>query len=93
LDGQLVASPGSAPAVMLEMYPAPVRGDALSIADIAAASLLSPLVAPPGSTYDSKEGKAHETAAIRAFRAELSTRPGWAWVLARYKNDRNARAS
>jgi glutathione S-transferase len=145
LYGQLVASPGSAPAVMLEQYPAPVRflgrliagriegtlrkqyrlnpegiasaratliemferieletqgdparylvGDTLSIADIAAASLLSPLVAPPGSTYDSKEGKANETPAIRAFRAELTARPGWAWVLARYRNDRNARPS
>ena len=64
-------------------------GDALSLADITAASLLSPLVAPPGSPYDSKEGKAQETPAIRAFRAELSSRPGWAWVLARYKNDRH----
>jgi len=142
LYGQLVQTPGSVGAVMLERYPAPVRlvgrligkaiegtlrkqyrlhpegiaaaratlievferieletqsdptrylvGDALSIADITAAALLSPLVAPPGSTYDSKEGKAHESAAIRAFRAELSTRPGWAWVLARYAGDRRA---
>jgi glutathione S-transferase len=140
--GQLVQSPGAAPAVMLERYPAPVRlvgrligtriegtlrkqyrlhpegiasaraaviesferieletqsdptrylvGNALSIADIAAAGLLAPLVAPPGSTYDSKEAKARETPAIRAFRAELSTRPGWAWVLARYAADRRA---
>ncbi len=142
LYGQLVQSPGSAGAVMLERYSAPVRlvgrligkaiegtlrkqyrlhpegiaaarativevferielltqsdparylvGNALSIADISAAALLSPLVAPPGSTYDSNEGKANETPAIRAFRAELSTRPGWAWVLARYAADRRS---
>ena len=77
--------------IELETQGDPARylvGDALSIADITAAALLSPLVAPPGSTYDSKEGNARETPAIRAFRAELSTRPGWAWVLARYKDDR-----
>lgn len=140
LYGQLVQTSGSAVAVMLEAYSAPVRllgralgsqiegvlrklyrldpegiaaasatilavferieletqsdprrylvGDALSIADISAAALLGPLVAPPGSTWDSKEGRARETAAIREFRAELSTRPGWAWVLNRYANDR-----
>lgn len=138
--GQLVQSPGSAVAVMLEAYPAPVRflgralstriegglrkmyrldpesisaaratlitaferielesqsdpkrylvGSALSIADITAASLLGPLVAPPGSPWDTEEGRAQSSASIRAFRAELSTRPGWAWVLARYAGDR-----
>jgi glutathione S-transferase len=138
--GQLVQTPGSAVAVMLEAYPAPVRllgralapriegvlrkqyrlhpegiaearatliaaferieletqsdpkrylvGHALSLADIAAASLLGPLVAPPGSPWDSKEGRARETAPIRELRAELSTRPGWAWALARYAHDR-----
>lgn len=77
--------------IELETQSDPVRylvGDALSIADITAASLLAPLVAPPGSTWDSTEGKARESATIRAFRAELSTRPGWAWVLARYAKDR-----
>ncbi len=140
LYGHLVQREGSAVAVMLEEYPAPVRvlgrvmarriegvlrkqyrltpegletaratmiavferieletqndptrylvGGALSIADITAASLLGPLLAPPGSPWDSKEGKAQETEAIRALRAELSTRPGWAWVLARYAHDR-----
>lgn len=142
LYGQLVQCPGSAVAVMLEAYPAPVRllgralstridgglrkmyrldpesviaaratlvaaferieletrsdperylvGEALSIADIAAASLLGPLVAPPGSPWDSKEGRARETVSIRELRAELSTRPGWAWVLARYARDRRS---
>jgi glutathione S-transferase len=139
--GQLVKTPGSSVAVMLEAYSAPVRllghalesriegllrkqyrlnpegiatarstilaafdrieletqsdpsrylvGDALSIADISAASLLGPLVAPPGSTWDSKEGRARETVLIREFRAELSTRPGWAWVLNRYADRRS----
>lgn len=138
--GQLVQAPGSAVAVMLESYSAPVRllgralgtriegvlrkqyrlnpegvaaaratliaclerieletqsdpkrylvGNALSIADIAAASLLGPLVAPPGSPWDTTEARARETTPIRELRAELSTRPGWAWVLARYANDR-----
>lgn len=140
LYGQLVQTPGSAVAVMLEEYPLPVRflgraissriegalrkqyrlnpeglaaasativaaferieqetqsdptrylvGQALSLADITAASLLAPLVAPPGSTWDSEEGRGRSTEAIRAFRAELSSRPGWAWVLARYAHDR-----
>jgi glutathione S-transferase len=140
LYGQLVQREGSAVAVMLEEYSAPVRllgrvmakriegvlrkqyhldpegiaaaratiievferieletqsdptrylvGGAISIADITAASLLAPLVTPPGSPWDSKEGQARETEAMRALRAELSTRPGWAWVLARYAHDR-----
>ena len=142
LYGQLIQTPGSAVAVMLEAYPAPLRllgrafgsriegelrkmyrldaegisaarltliagferveletqsdprrylvGSALSIADITAASLLGPVVAPPGSPWDTKEGRAHETAPIRELRAELSTRPGWAWVLARYAGDRRS---
>ena len=77
--------------IELETQGDPTRylvGGALSIADISAAALLGPLVAPPGSAWDSKQGKAVETEAIRAFRAELSTRSGWAWVLARYAKDR-----
>jgi len=77
--------------IELETQSDPTRylvGSALSIADISAAALLAPIVAPPGCPWDSKEGNANSTEAIRAFRAELSTRPGWAWVLARYANDR-----
>lgn len=77
--------------IELETQSDPTRylvSGAISIADITAASLLAPLVTPPGSPWDSKEGQARETEAIRALRAELSTRPGWAWVLARYAHDR-----
>jgi glutathione S-transferase len=66
-------------------------GSRLSIADIAAASLLGPLVAPPGSPWAARAARANvdgvpET--IAATRAELSRRPGWAWVVRRYARDR-----
>jgi len=63
-------------------------GDALSIADIAAAALLGPLVAPPGSPWAVTAGADRVPAAITAFRAELAGRPAWAWVLGRYAHDR-----
>ncbi len=61
-----------------------LAGDALSIADIAAASLLGPLVAPPGSPW---RDVGPSPAAIDALRAELGGRPAWAWVTARYARD------
>lgn len=67
-------------------------GGALSIADIAAASLMGPLVAPIGSPWASLRERAEVPAPIRALRAMLSTRPGWAWVEARYRDDRRPRA-
>ena len=63
-------------------------GDALSIADITAASLLGPLVAPLASPWAVMSTKA--PASVLALRAELSRRPGWAWVEARYARDRHA---
>ena len=67
-------------------------GDALSIADIAAASLIGPLVAPLGSPWASLRTEPEVPAPIQALRAALSTRPGWAWVEARYRDDRRPRA-
>lgn len=67
-------------------------GDALSIADIAAASLIGPLVAPLGSPWASLRTEPEVPAPIQALRASLSTRPGWAWVEARYRDDRRPRA-
>jgi glutathione S-transferase len=63
-------------------------GDELSIADITAASLLGPLVAPAGSPW-AVSGKTPDVlASIAELRAELSKRPAWAWVEARYAQDR-----
>ncbi|MEO7330498.1 MAG: glutathione S-transferase family protein [Minicystis sp.] len=69
-----------------------LSGDALSIADIAAASLIGPLVAPIGSPWASLRDNDEVPAPIRALRASLSTRPGWAWIEARYRDDRRPRA-
>jgi glutathione S-transferase len=64
-----------------------LAGDALSLADVTAASLLGPLVAPPESPWAVMAGP-RVPASITALRAELGPRPGWAWVLARYARDR-----
>jgi glutathione S-transferase len=65
-------------------------GDELSIADITAASLLGPLVAPAGSPWaaTSTSTAADVPAPVLELRAELEKRPAWAWVQARYARDR-----
>jgi glutathione S-transferase len=63
-------------------------GDELSIADITAASLLGPLVAPAGSPWAAARKTADTPASVTELRAELSKRPAWAWVEARYAQDR-----
>jgi glutathione S-transferase len=65
-----------------------LAGDALSIADVTAASLLGPLVAPPGSPWAATAAADRMPAPIAELRAELAQRPAWAWVVARYANDR-----
>jgi glutathione S-transferase len=65
-----------------------LEGDTLSIADIAAASLMGPLVAPPGSPWERKGAWSDVPASVTTLRKELSVRPGWAWVEARYARDR-----
>ncbi len=64
-----------------------LAGDALSIADITGASLLGPLVAPPGSPWAASVGAPGVPAPVVALREELGGRPGWAWVVARYAGD------
>jgi glutathione S-transferase len=65
-------------------------GDELSIADITAASLLAPLVAPAGSPWAAASGTPDVPAPLTELRAELVKRPAWAWVEARYARDRRA---
>lgn len=64
-------------------------GDALSIADITAASLFGPIVAAPGSPYEDTRGQPE---ALRKLRAPLLARPFGEWVEARYRADRRPRS-
>ncbi|WP_101674591.1 glutathione S-transferase family protein [Alloalcanivorax mobilis] len=62
-------------------------GGRLSLADIAAASLLAPLVAPPGTPWDMfAEGSLPP--ALDKQLADLRERPVGRWVLERYRTDR-----
>jgi glutathione S-transferase len=62
-------------------------GDRLSIADITGASLLAPVVAPPGSPWDLPG----PPPAVLAMREALVARPAGQWVLERYRVDRHPR--
>lgn len=59
-------------------------GDTLTLADVTAASLLGPLVAPPGSPWTMEL----DIPEVLALRASLRTRLAGRWVLARYTRDR-----
>ena len=59
-------------------------GEALTIADITAASLLGPLIAPAGSPWD---GVSQNTAA-RSSPHRSARHGGGVWVLERYRTDR-----
>lgn len=61
-------------------------GDALSIADITAASLLAAFVTPPGSPY--KESSKLMLPTIAELRNAIRERPAGRWVAARYAGDR-----
>ena len=63
-------------------------GDALSLADITAAALLGPLVAPPQSPWGALEA----TAGLINMRDGLHRRAAGQWVLERYRLDRERRA-
>lgn len=63
-----------------------LAGDALSVADITAASLLAPLVAPAGSPWDAGVSLVPNIAELRE---EVRARPAGLWVLARYARDRS----
>lgn len=61
-------------------------GDAFSVADVAAAALFTPLLAPPGRPYL----PATITAGVQELREELEARPGGAWVHDMYARHRHA---
>lgn len=61
---------------------------ALSIADITAASMLAPIVAPPGSPYVGGRAKIPEP--LEQLRATLRERPAGKWVTERYRRDRGS---
>ncbi|MFY0565094.1 glutathione S-transferase family protein [Archangium lansingense] len=62
-------------------------GSSLSIADIAAASLYSPLVAAEGSPYTVRPAE-DVPKALAELRASVLARPAGQWVLRRYREDR-----
>jgi len=65
-------------------------GNRLTLADVTAASLLAPLVAPPTSPWG---GEYALPSVVPARRAALRGRPAGQWVMARYAGDRPARAN
>ena len=60
-------------------------GDAFSVADLTAASLLTPVICPPEREYP----PAAAPPAVLELRAELEARPGGQWVHATYARYRN----
>ena len=64
-------------------------GDALSLADITAASLFAPLVRPAGSPYDANGEGAK---VLSELSGALRERPIGKWVLERYSKDRRGAA-
>ena len=62
-------------------------GDAFSVADLTAASLLTPVICPPEREYPPAEGSL--PAGVLELRAELEARPGGQWVHATYARYRN----
>ena len=59
-------------------------GDRFSVADLTAAALMTPLLAPPGRPYV----PATTPQASLDLRAELEARPGGAWVTEMYTRHR-----
>ncbi len=60
-------------------------GDSFTVADLAAASLFTPLLAPPGRPWAPVT-----PAALEGFREEIEARPGGAWVAEMYARHRGA---
>ena len=63
-------------------------GDAFSVADLSAAALFTPVIAPPGRPY----APATVTQPVHELRAELEARPGGAWVAEMYARHRGVSA-
>ena len=66
-------------------------GDALSIADIAAAALYAPLLGPPESPYAPRPDETLPPV-LAQMRAAARARPAGQWMLRRYQEDRQRRA-
>jgi len=62
-------------------------GDQLTLADIAAASLLAPLLSPAGTPWDIFD-ESTLPSALQSELQKLRERPAGQWVLARYAEDR-----
>jgi glutathione S-transferase len=64
-------------------------GDRFSVADLTGAALLSPLVDPPGFSYETPD---RWPEGWEAFRAKLRDRDAWAWVDEMYRRHRGSSA-
>lgn len=64
-------------------------GDAFTVADLAGAALLTPLIAPPERPYAPRS----VAPAVAELRAELGERPGGQWVAEMYARHRGAPAA
>ncbi|MCK0154952.1 glutathione S-transferase family protein [Alcanivorax sp. S6407] len=62
-------------------------GDQLTLADVAAASLLAPLLSPAGTPWDIIDENSHPPA-LQVQLQKLRERPAGQWVMARYAGDR-----
>lgn len=62
-------------------------GNALTVADLAAAALFGPVVLPPGSPWTNFDWPPE----LAAMSERLAARPGGQWVRERYARDRHAR--
>jgi glutathione S-transferase len=62
-------------------------GSSLSLADLTAAALYSPLVGAEDSPYEPRPGE-HVPAAVAELRADVRARPAGRWVLRLYREDR-----
>jgi glutathione S-transferase len=68
-----------------------LSGSSLTVADITAASLLSPLVAPESSPYPLRADLPMPKALVQLIE-EVRARPAGQWVLRRYQQDRHRKA-
>ncbi|UGS38487.1 glutathione S-transferase family protein [Capillimicrobium parvum] len=66
-----------------------LAGDAFSVADMTAAALFTPLLAPPGRQHQPPRA----APAVVRLRAELEARPGGEWVHEMYARHRGASAA
>jgi len=73
-----------------ELGPSGYFGDGFTVADLTAAALLSPLVAPPEFPYRLPQDVPAE---MVAFRESIAARPAFLWVLEMYRRHRGRSAA